>query len=90
MTTIRNHYQNNQERNNMSNMLEKARKYETEKIAATDPQTKPLFHVSAPTGWIKIQMDFRFTMGRYIYSINIIHITGNGDQCTGDIALRAI
>ena len=37
-----------------------------------------------------IQMDFRFTMGRYIYSINIIHITGNGDQCTGDIALRAI
>ena len=67
----------------MSNMLEKARKYETEKIAATDPQTKPLFHVSAP-------MDFRFTMGRYIYSINIIHITGNGDQCTGDIALRAI
>ena len=30
----------------MSNMLEKARKYETEKIAATDPQTKPLFHVS--------------------------------------------
>ena len=31
----------------MSNMLEKARKYETEKIAATDPQTKPLFHVSA-------------------------------------------
>ena len=73
----------------MINMLEKARKYETEKIAATDPQTKPLFHVSAPTG-STIQMDFRFTMGRYIYSINIIHITGNGDQCTGDIALRAI
>lgn len=74
----------------MSNMLEKARKYETEKIAATDPQTKPLFHVSAPTGWINDPNGFSFTMGRYIYSINIIHITGNGDQCTGDIALRAI
>ena len=72
----------------MSNMLEKARKYETEKIAATDPQTKPLFLLQ-PDG-STIQMDFRFTMGRYIYSINIIHITGNGDQCTGDIALRAI
>ena len=60
MTTIRNHYQNNQERNNMSNMLEKARKYETEKIAATDPQTKPLFHVSAPTGWINDPNGFSF------------------------------
>ena len=72
----------------MSNMLEKARKYETEKIAATDPQTKPLFHVSADGS--TIQMDFRFTMDRYICFINIIHITGNGDQCTGGIALRAI
>ena len=74
----------------MSNMLEKARKYETEKIAATDPQTKPLFHVSAPTGWINDPNGFSFYDVRYIYSINIIHITGNGDQCTGDIALRAI
>ena len=64
MTTIRNHYQNNQERNNMSNMLEKARKYETEKIAATDPQTKPLFHVSAPTGWINDPNGFSFYDGQ--------------------------
>ena len=64
LTTIRNHYQNNQERNNMSNMLEKARKYETEKIAATDPQTKPLFHVSAPTGWINDPNGFSFYDGQ--------------------------
>lgn len=74
----------------MSNMLEKARKYETEKIAATDPQTKPLFHVSAPTGWINDPNGFSFYDGQIHLFINIIHITGNGDQCTGDIALRAI
>ena len=48
----------------MSNMLEKARKYETEKIAATDPQTKPLFHVSAPTGWINDPNGFSFYDGQ--------------------------
>ena len=74
----------------MSNMLEKARKYETEKIAATDPQTKPLFHVSAPTGWINDPNGFSFYDGQIHLFLNIIHITGNGDQCTGDIALRAI
>ncbi|MDD5804062.1 glycoside hydrolase family 32 protein [Blautia sp. HCP3S3_H10_1] len=36
----------------MSDMLEKARKYETEKLAHTDKNTKPLFHISAPVGWI--------------------------------------
>ena len=48
----------------MSKMLEKARKYETEKIAATDPQTKPLFHVSAPTGWINDPNGFSFYDGQ--------------------------
>ena len=48
----------------MINMLEKARKYETEKIAATDPQTKPLFHVSAPTGWINDPNGFSFYDGQ--------------------------
>ena len=36
----------------MSTMLEKARVYEKEKVAETDPGAKPLFHISAPTGWI--------------------------------------
>ena len=36
----------------MSEMLEKARNYETEKLAHTDLNKKPLFHISAPTGWI--------------------------------------
>ena len=36
----------------MSELLEKARAYETEKTAQTDKNTKPLFHISAPAGWI--------------------------------------
>ena len=90
MTTIRNHYQNNQERNNMINMLEKARKYETEKIAATDPQTKPLFHVSAPTGWINDPNGFSFYDGQIHLFYQYHPYNREWDQCTGDIALRAI
>ena len=33
-------------------MLEKARNYETEKQVYVKKTTKPLFHVTAPTGWI--------------------------------------
>ena len=36
----------------MSNLLEKARSYETEKLIHMDLDKKPLFHISAPTGWI--------------------------------------
>ena len=36
----------------MSEMLEKARNYETEKQVYVKKTTKPLFHVTAPTGWI--------------------------------------
>lgn len=36
----------------MSEMLEKARAYESEKLTHTDKNIKPLFHISAPAGWI--------------------------------------
>lgn len=36
----------------MSEMLKKARAYEAEKAAQTDKNTRPLFHISAPSGWI--------------------------------------
>ena len=36
----------------MSEMLKKARAYEVEQQAETDRAEKPVFHVSAPVGWI--------------------------------------
>ena len=48
----------------MNELLEKARKYEADKIAATDKATKPLFHISAPAGWINDPNGFSFYNGQ--------------------------
>ena len=48
----------------MSKLLEKARSYETEKIAVTDKTTKPLFHISAPAGWINEPNGFSVYKGK--------------------------
>ena len=76
----------------MSNMLEKSQKntrQEKNLLLQIRRQNLYFMFLLQPDG-STIQMDFRFTMDRYICFINIIHITGNGDQCTGGIALRAI
>ena len=36
----------------MSELLEKARKFEQDKIRQQDKRMRPLYHVSAPVGWI--------------------------------------
>ena len=48
----------------MSEMLEKARNYEAERIARTNPDTKPLFHIAAPAGWINDPNGFSVYDGR--------------------------
>lgn len=48
----------------MSNLLEKARKYEKEKAETVDQNTRPLFHVAAPTGWINDPNGFSFYDGQ--------------------------
>ena len=48
----------------MSEMLEKARNYEAEKLAGTDPATRPLFHIAAPAGWINDPNGFSVYDGR--------------------------
>lgn len=48
----------------MSELLEKARSYEAKKIAATDKESKPLFHISAPAGWINDPNGFSVYNGK--------------------------
>lgn len=48
----------------MSKLLEKARSYEAKKIAATDKESKPLFHISAPAGWINDPNGFSVYKGK--------------------------
>ena len=45
----------------MSELLEKARSYEAKKIAATDKESKPLFHISAPAGWINDPSSYKIS-----------------------------
>ena len=67
----------------MSELLEKARSYEAKKIAATDKESKPLFHISAPAGWINDPNGFSVYNGK-------IHICVSGDLCIGGIVRQAI
>ena len=48
----------------MSEMLKKARAYEAEKAAQTDKNTRPLFHISAPAGWINDPNGFSVYNGK--------------------------
>lgn len=48
----------------MSDMLEKARVYEAENSIHTDKNTKPLFHISAPAGWINDPNGFSVYNGK--------------------------
>ena len=48
----------------MSEMLKKARAYEAEKAVQTDKNTRPLFHISAPAGWINDPNGFSIYDGK--------------------------
>lgn len=74
----------------MSELLEKARSYEAKKIAATDKESKPLFHISAPAGWINDPNGFSVYNGKIHLFISTIHICVSGDLCIGDIVRQAI
>lgn len=67
----------------MSEMLKKARAYEAEKAAQTDKNTRPLFHISAPAGWINDPNGFSVYNGKSICFTSITHMQGSGDRCTG-------
>ena len=74
----------------MSELLEKARSYEAKKIAATDKESKPLFHISAPAGWINDPNGFSVYNGKIHLFYQYIHICVSGDLCIGGIVRQAI
>ena len=49
--------------NQISSSLEKARKYEREKLA--EPEKYPVFHITAPVGWINDPNGFSLYQGEY-------------------------
>lgn len=59
----------------MSEMLEKARNYETEKQVYVKKTTKPLFHVTAPTGWINDPNGFSVYDGKNTFVLSVQSIS---------------
>lgn len=73
----------------MSELLEK-QEATRQKIAATDKESKPLFHISAPAGWINDPNGFSVYNGKFTCFISTIHICVSGDLCIGGIVRQAI
>ena len=75
----------------MSEMLEKARKYEDEQGKQIKAEDRPAFHVSPYVGWMNDPNGFSYYQGEYhlfirvntIYFISIIHMIHTGTVCIG-------
>ena len=61
----------------MSEMLEKARKYEMEESMKITQDNRPVYHFSNPVGWMNIK-------GNITYSSSIILMQHIGILCIGD------
>lgn len=67
----------------MSEMLEKARKYEDEQGKQIKAEDRPAFHVSPYVGWMNDPNGFSYYQENIIYFISIIHTIHIGTVCIG-------
>ena len=68
----------------MSEMLEKARKYEDEQGKQIKAEDRPAFHVSPYVGWMNDPNGFSYYQGRISFIfISIIHTIHIGTVCIG-------
>ena len=67
----------------MSEMLEKARKYEAEQGLQIKAEDRPAFHVSPYVGWMNDPNGFSCYQGEYHLFYRIIHMIHIGTVCTG-------
>lgn len=69
----------------MSEMLEKARKYEREESAKIEKENRPVFHFSNPVGWMNDPNGFSESGESIIYSFNITLMQPIGIPCIGGV-----
>ena len=67
----------------MSEMLEKARKYEEEQGKQIKAEDRPAFHVSPYVGWMNDPNGFSYYQGEYHLFISIIHMIHTGQYALG-------
>lgn len=69
----------------MSEMLEKARKYEFIQGQQIKEEERPAFHITPYVGWMNDPNGFSYYKGEYHCSTSIIRIAHIGTVCTGDM-----
>ena len=69
----------------MSEMLEKARKYEFIQGQQIKEEERPAFHITPYVGWMNDPNGFSYYKGDIICSTSIIRIAHIGTVCTGDM-----
>ena len=67
----------------MSEMLEKARKYEDEQGKQIKAEDRPAFHVSPYVGWMNDPNGFSYYQGEYHLFYQYIHTIHIGTVCIG-------
>ena len=67
----------------MSEMLEKARKYEFIQGQQIKEEERPAFHITPYVGWMNDPNGFIYYRVNIIYFISVFHMKLDGEGCIG-------
>ena len=70
--------------------LDKARKIEQKAVSEIPKESRPVYHLSSPVGWMNDPNGFSVYQNMYHCSSSTIHLVMYGDLCIGGTARARI